>query len=75
MIFIFSLNDSFARVKSELLTAHYQNEMMVFMWSKFRKITGMNKRKASTSEDANMKNNYMTGDNEAPLAAINTDDL
>jgi hypothetical protein len=46
-----SLNDSFAHVKRELAGNQHTNVMMEFMWSSFRKVVGINNRKASKDDE------------------------
>ena len=72
---IFSLNDSFAHVKRELTAKKYRNEMMDFMWSTFRKVAGINNRKAleNATEEIKMKN--MNATDTVPLATIDFDEL
>lgn len=71
----FSLNDSFAHVKRELTANHYENEMMTFMWSAFRKVTGMNNQKAMNDEDENAQMDGMERKDKVPLAKLDLDEL
>ncbi len=72
---IFSLNDSFAHVKRELTAKKYRNEMMDFMWSTFRKVAGINNRKASENATEEIKMKNMNATDTVPLATIDFDEL
>ncbi|CAF4734744.1 unnamed protein product, partial [Rotaria socialis] len=78
-IFITILNDSFARVKRELIAKKYRNEMMDFMWSAFRKIVGLNNQKKSKNEKEKEKErmpvNSMNETNKAPLATADDEEI
>ena len=75
------MNDSFAHVKRELAATQQRNEMMHFMWSAFRKVAGINNKKAAVDENEQMKNtmttmlNSMNKNSDAPLAKFDADDL
>ncbi|CAF1487008.1 unnamed protein product [Rotaria magnacalcarata] len=80
-IFLTILNDSFAHVKRELAASQQKNEMVDFMWSTFRKVAGINKKKPGADENEIMKNNIanmmdsMNNNSDAPLAKFETEDL
>lgn len=75
------MNDSFAHVKQELAASQQKNEMMDFMWSTFRKVAGMNKKKTAENESEIMKNNIanmldsMNKNSDAPLAKFEAEEL
>ena len=75
-----SLNDSFAHVKRELAASKQRNEMMDFMWSAFRKVAGVNNKKAANEENEKSKANLalmdaMNNRSDAPLAKFDADEL
>ena len=70
-----SLNDSFAHVKRKLTAKHYQNEMMQFMWSAFRKVTGMNNQQMTKNGDEDVQMDGMEKINVVPLAKLDLDEL
>ncbi|CAF4247680.1 unnamed protein product [Rotaria magnacalcarata] len=78
-IFITILNDSFARVKRDLIAKKYRNEMMDFMCSAFRKIVGLNNEKKSKNENDNENEkipvNSMNETKKAPLATTDDEEI
>ena len=48
---------------------------MDFMWSTFRKVAGINNRKASEDDDEMMKMKRMNKEHEVPLAQFDRDEL
>lgn len=73
--FLFSLNDSFARIKRELAAKKYRNEMTDFMWSAFRKVVGINNQEILKNDDEKIKMENINKKNIAPLATLNVDEL
>ena len=69
------MNDSFAHVKRELAATQYRNEMMDFMWSTFRKVARINKRKTSEDDEERTKTKNINEDNGVPLAEFDADEL
>ncbi len=74
-MFYFSLNDSFAHVKRELVVTQYRNEMMDFMWAAFRKVAGINNRKTSENEDEKTEMEITNNQDGVPLAKMDIDEL
>ena len=69
---VLSLNDSFAHVKRELAALNQQHEMMVFMWSTFRKIAGMNNNDHAKARTTMISEKPRS---DAPLAAIDDEEF
>lgn len=70
---IFSINESFARAKRELNASNQQHELILFMCSAFRKMTGMNNRKPNENTIATTIGPEKIP-SDAPLATIENDD-
>ena len=58
-----------------MAATQHRNEIMDFMWSTFRKVAGINNRKASEDDDEMMKMKRMNKDHEVPLAQFDRDEL
>lgn len=72
MNIFYSINESFARAKRELCGSNHENELILFMCSTFRRITGMNNRRNVKSKAASIVDVEETSA-KAPLATMDDD--
>lgn len=75
IVFLLSLNDSFARVKRELIASRYRSEMMDFMWETFQKVAGINTKKTTAKSDDETEIKKEDKEIQVPLATFDVDGL